>query len=393
MNTDNGLPPLDPNQNPGNSPNLPPAPSYTPPSSYDIPAGNVKSVSGLQVAIVLMLGVMTLLVPLGLYKIGSPTPCTPGMEKKGECVVVAAPSDCTPSVFFMESEFLTCKMIGAIGSEDFKNKNPGKYDDCAKLADKVKNQKGLKCYATAEILKAKIKSAKKPDPMEMPPMDVQKMSALNSLSPSTLTSDLVFTILIVILLLVIMTGASFFAHKKNREGYIHITGVFLIGIFVAYIYRYYVAGFYSGDIVVLMLSLIGAVPMVIIAVSKEGKLGSAKSIPDATPGDYVVDSSVKEAPVPSEALDSTEATKFEKMGMKHTGIGETLFILGFIALVLSLLPIGLVSMGKTSNADANMKKEANKLTSLVKKKAAPSADVNVDVGGSGEEGEEGEGDK
>ncbi|MBN2723456.1 MAG: hypothetical protein JXR95_05230 [Deltaproteobacteria bacterium] len=393
MNNDNGLPPLDPNVTPENSapaPMAPPPPAYNP---YDVPAvGGVKSGSGLKVGIVILLGLLTLLVPLGLFKIGSPHPCGDDRAKKGECVIVQTPSGCTPSVFSMESEFLTCKMVGAVGNEDFKAKNPSKWESCNALNEKIKAQKGFKCYAPAAVLKAKAKGGKLPDPMDMPPLEVQKMSALNSVSSSTITSDMVFTVITILIILGLMAGAAFFSHKKNREGFLHVSGVFLVGIFAAFIYRYYVAGFYSGDIVVMMIALLGVVPMIMMAVSREGKLGTAMGIAQGQGGDYAIDTSKKDVVPPSEALSAAEATKFERMAMKHTAAWEIAFILGFITLVLSLLPIGLVSMGKTSNADSAMKKEAAKLTSLVKKKESATTDVNVDVGEGGS-GEDGEGDE
>ena len=396
MSDMNGLPPEAPNTPPMDMPppnadlqppmGMPPQQNFSAPMggmSME-PAGNIGGGNGMKIGVLVMLAALTLLVPLGLYKIGSPHPCDPKREKAGECKILqSVPAGCTPSRFSMESEYLTCKMVGAVENEAFKASNPGKYEACMSLHAKVTSSK-FKCYALPGLLK-KGPKGKVADPFKMPPLDVQKLSILNALGSGTLTQDLIFTILTTILLLAGMAFASFSAHKKNRDSFIWITAVFVVGMFAAYLYRYLVAGFYSGNVVVLLISLLGGVPIAVIVMGKMGKLGTTGTdMP--VPGEYVIE--VKPAPsVPEEAITAAEATKFEKLALRNTPVLTKVFILGFISLVLMLLPIGLYSMGKTSKADSAMKKEAMKLTSLVKKKAtAEKSDVGAE-----EEGGEGEG--
>ncbi|MBU1240920.1 hypothetical protein KKF84_04455, partial [Myxococcota bacterium] len=232
---------------------------------------------------------------------------------------------------------------------------------------------------------------KSPDPFKMPALEVQKLSILNSLGEQSLSQDLIFTILTMLVLLGGMAFASFSAHKKNRDSFIWITAVFVVGIFAAYIYRYMVAGFYSQNVVVLIISLLGGVPIAVIVMGKMGRLGTTGQDSAVAPGEFTME--VKAPPaVPQDAISMSEATRFEKMALKNTSLGEKVFILGFISLVLMLLPIGLYSMGKTSKADSAMKKEAQKLTSLVKKKAtASTSDVGAEEEAGGANNADGEG--
>ncbi len=395
MSDMNGLPPEVPNVPPqGNAPfadlQAPPPPGspmqqnmYS--GGMEPGGGNISGGNGMKFGVLIMLAAMTLLVPLGLYKIGSPHACNAKREKAGECKVLTnIPDGCTPSRFAEESEYLTCKMVGAVENEAFKEANAGKYDACMKLHAKITNSK-FKCYALPGLLK-KGPKGKSPDPFKMPPLEVQKLSILNSLSGDAMFQDLLFTILTMLLLLGGMAFAAFSAHKKNRDSFIWITAVFVVGIFAAYVYRYLIAGFYSGNIVVLIISLLGGIPIAVIVMGQVGKLGTTGQEGAPPPGEFVVEVKAP-APVPEEPISMAEATRFEKMALRNTSIGEKVFILGFISLVLMLLPIGLYSMGKTSKADSAMKKEAAKLTSLVKKKAtASSSDVGATDEGTGGEG-------
>jgi hypothetical protein len=99
---------------------------------------------------------------------------------------------------------------------------------------------------------------------------------------------------------------------------------------------------------------------VVIGLSKQGKLGVATSISKVQGGDYKFENIQERTDVPEDALTKTEATRFELMAMQHTPILQIVFILGFICLVLTLLPIGLHNMGKSSQADTTMKKQAKK---------------------------------
>jgi uncharacterized membrane protein YgcG len=403
MNDQSGMPPIEPqNQNP-----MPPMGGgqfdYQPPVGP--PPSNLGSSMGAKLLYGLGLGIMVLIVPLGMFKIGSPTPCAGDRLKNGECVVINEAPGCTPKQFSLESEYLTCKMVGAFASPDFKEIDKkfaedyaGKAEACGKLNDEVRKNNGFKCYATEAMFVGKLgKDGKGPDTLAMAPLDVQKLSVLSSVSDSVLTKDMAFTIIIFILLLIIMAAAAFMAHKKNREGFIHVAGVFLVGIFAGYIYRYYVAGFYQGDVVVVILSMLGAIPAVVIAMSAAGRIGKMREeIPTLGAGEYKLAPPEAEKPVITEALPVREATRFERMAMEHTSIFQALFIIGFISLVLSLMPIGLMAMGKSSNANANMQKEA-KISTMMRKSAdeATSSDSMADTeeggGADAPEGEGGEG--
>jgi uncharacterized membrane protein YeaQ/YmgE (transglycosylase-associated protein family) len=340
------------------------------------------------------MGVMTLIIPLGMYKIGTPAPCEGDRLKNKECVVVAEPADCTPSRFNMESAFLTCKMVGAFASPDFKEidkkfaeDNPDKAAACSKLNDEVVKSNGFKCYATSAMFVGKIgKDGKGPDVMGMPPLDVQKMSVLASMPSSVLSGDMLFTIIIFITIMLLMGAAGYMAHKKHRDGFLHVCGVFMIGMLAAYIYRYFLAGFYQGNVMVLIFSLLGAVPLVVIAMSAAGRIGRMKEeniIVGA--GDYKMGAPVPEKPVITEALPVREATRFERMAMEHTPIMRSVFTIGFIALVLSLMPIGLLAMGQSSNANAKMQQEA-KVSTMMRKNAeeATSSDSTAETEEGGE---------
>ena len=133
MSNDLGLPPT-PDQNPGQAPQPPMDGGFAPPPMMGGQApmmmgapggGGFGGSMGIRAGIGIMLGALTLLVPLGLYKIGSPTACSGKRLKNGECKIIATPSACSPSVFNMESQYLTCRMVGAINSEQFKSKNRG----------------------------------------------------------------------------------------------------------------------------------------------------------------------------------------------------------------------------------------------------------------------------
>ncbi|MGM0596409.1 MAG: hypothetical protein ACQES9_05155 [Myxococcota bacterium] len=356
----------------GQNPGQPPAPVNNPMSTGQMGSPTPMSSPGggsswaipmwLKLGVLLMLCAISLLVPMGLLKIGAPTACSDIRQERGECKVLSStPDNCSPSVFNMESEYLTCRMVGAIKNETFAAKNPGKAESCNALHEKV-SEKGYRCYAIGQMLKKNSKG-EKPDPFEMPPLKVQKLSVLNSVSSSTLTKDFIFTILIVLLLMAGMAIAAFLAHKKNREAFIWVAGVYIIGIFAGYLFRYFVAGFYKSEFIIMIISMLGAVPIVVIGLSKQGKLGLATSLSKAQGGDYKYESVEERTDVPEDALAKTEATRFELMAMQHTPILQIVFILGFIGLVLTLLPIGLHNMGKSSQADSSMKKQAKKAIS------------------------------
>jgi hypothetical protein len=336
---------------------------------------------------VIMLAFMTLLIPMGLYKIGSPHPCEGKKAKTGECIVLAqVPASCTPSRFAEESEYITCKMVGAINNDIFKATKPDHFAKCMKLHGMIKSSK-FKCYGIPGVMK-KDKNGKTKDPFTMAPLDVQKFSILNSLSKETLSGDFIFTMLTMILILIGMAIAAYFANKKNRDSFLWITGVFLIGMTSAYIYRYSIAGFYNNNIVVMLIALVGMIPVAVIAMGKNGKMGILTSESDhVPPGDHVY---VIKAPpvVPEDALAPEETTKFQKMGLQNTPIFTKIFILGFIGMVLGLIPIGLQSMGKSSSRASAMDKEAAKMSSLVRKKAAAkgsNVDLNEDEEGDDDE--------
>jgi uncharacterized membrane protein YgcG len=405
MNDQNGMQPLEPqNQNP-----MPPAPTgggqfdYNPSGSYGGPgASQMGTKMSSKLLYGVGLGIMILIVPLGMFKIGSPTPCSGDRLKNKECVVIDNAAGCTPKMFSLESEYLTCKMVGAYASPEFKEidkkfaeENASKAESCSKLNDEIRKSNGFKCYATEAMFVGKTgKDGKGPDVLAMAPLDVQKLSVLSSVSDSVLTRDMAFTIIIFVILLIIMAAAAYTAHKKNRDGFIHVAGVFIVGIMVAYFYRYYVAGFYQGDIVVLVLSLAGVIPAVVIAMAAAGRIGKLRE--DAPPlggGEYRLGAPEVEKPVLMDVLPVSEATRFERMAMEHTNIGRSLFTLGFIAMVLSLIPIGLLGMGKSSNANANMQKEA-KVSTMMRKSAeeATTSDSGGDIEeGGGVESPEGEG--
>ena len=415
MNDQNGMQPLEPqNQNP--MPPPPPAGGQfdygSTGSSYGSPGPNKF---GSSMSNMLLIGVglsfITLIIPLGMFKVGSPTPCSGDRLKNKECVVIDNATDCTPKMFALESEYLTCKMVGAFASPDFKEIDKkfaedyaSKAETCGKLNDVVRKNNGFKCYATEAMFVGKTgKDGKGPDVLGMAPMEVQKLSVLSSVSDSVLSRDMAFTILIFILLLLIMAGAAYMSHKKNRDGFIHVAGVFLVGMFAAYLYRYYVAGFYSGDIVVMIVALLGVGPLVAIAMAATGRIGKMREeMPSMSGGEYKLNPPEVEKPIPMEALPVSEATRFERMAMEHTPISRALFTLGFIAMVLSLMPIGLLAMGKSSNANANMQKEA-KVSTMMRKNAEEATTseggsdteegggAEVDGEGGGEAGGEGGG--
>lgn len=402
MNDQSGMPPFEPqNQNP-----MPPVGG----GQFDYqPVGptpsNLGSSMGAKLLYGLGLGIMVLIVPLGMYKIGSPTPCSGDRLKNGECVVLDNAPGCTPKQFSLESEYLTCKMVGAFASPDFKEIDKkfaedyaGKAETCGKLNDEVRKNNGFKCYATEAMFTGKLsKGGKAPDSLAMAPLEVQKLSVLSSVSDSVLTRDMMFTIIIFILLLIVMAAAAYMAHKKNREGFIHVAGVFLVGIFAGYIYRYYVAGFYQGDVIVVVLSMLGAIPAVVIAMSAAGRIGKSREETSMLgAGEYKLAPPEPEKPVITEALPVSEATRFERMAMEHTSIFQSLFIIGFTLMVLSLMPIGLMAMGKSSNANANMQKEA-KVSTMMRKSAEEatssesSAELEEGGGADAPEGEAGGG--
>ena len=397
MNDQTGMPPLEPqNQN-----EMPPAPptggqfDYGSMGSYGsqgpTPQGTKLTT---KLWYFLGMGIMTLIIPLGMYKIGTPAPCEGDRLKNKECVVIAEPEGCTPSRFNMESAFITCRMVGAFAAPDFKEidkkfaeENADKAQACVKLNQEVVKTNGFKCYATEAMFVGKLgKDGKGPDVMSMPPLDVQKMSVLFSMPASVLNGDMIFSILIFIVILLLMGAAGYMAHKKHRDGFLHVCGVFMVGMLAAYIYRYYVAGFYQSNIVVLIASLLGVIPLVVIAMSAVGRIGRMKEENVMVgAGDFKLGAPVPERPVITEALLVSEATRFERMAMEHTPIGRSLFTIGFIALVLSLMPIGLLAMGQSSNANAKMQKEA-KVATLMRKNAeeATSSDGSAETEAGGE---------
>ena len=109
MNDNNSFPPPG-NENPGmqaqpSNPQMPPQPDMMPQNQGfqpPMPVGNSSQISGISkllIGVMVMLGIMILIVPMGLFKIGSPTPCTGDRAKNGECKVIATPSGCTPKRF------------------------------------------------------------------------------------------------------------------------------------------------------------------------------------------------------------------------------------------------------------------------------------------------------
>ena len=102
MSDMNGLPPDDPFGTEGGNPSpmgidppnpmsAPPDPSMMPPpmsGGYpQQPTGGFELSMGTKIGTLIMLGTMTLLIPMGLYKIGSPAACTAGRAKSGDCIV------------------------------------------------------------------------------------------------------------------------------------------------------------------------------------------------------------------------------------------------------------------------------------------------------------------
>ncbi len=397
MNDQTGMPPLEP-QNQNAMPPAPPAGGQFDYGSMGSYGSQGPAPEGTKLTTKLWyfigMGVMTLIIPLGMYKIGTPAPCEGDRLKNKECVVIAEPAGCTPARFNMEAAFLTCKMVGAFAAPDFKEIDKkfaedyaDKAEACSKLNTEIVKSNGFKCYATEPMFAGKLgKDGKGPDVLSMPPLDVQKMSVLASMPASVLNGDMVFTIIIFITILLLMGAAGYMAHKRHRDGFLHVCGVFLVGILAAYIYRYYIAGFYQGNVMVLIFSLLGAIPLVVIAMSAVGRIGRMKE--EAVmlgAGDYKLDAPVPERPVITEALPMGEATRFERMAMEHTPIARSVFTIGFIAAVLSLMPIGLLAMGKSSSANAKMQKEA-KVSTLMRKNAeeATSSDGAADTEAGGE---------
>lgn len=112
-------------------------------------------------------------------------------------------------------------------------------------------------------------------------------------------------------------------------------------------------------------------------------------------GEYKLAPPEPEKPVITESLPVSEATRFERMAMEHTPVFQSFFIIGFIVLVLSLMPIGLMAMGKSSKANAAMQKEA-KISTMMRKSAeeatASDSSAEIEEGGGVDapEGEAGE---
>lgn len=390
MNDQTGFPPFD-SQNPNPMPPIPSGFDYNPMGSYP-PTSMPKEMGSSKSAIFVygvFLALITLIVPVGMFKVGAPAPCEGERLKNKECVIVENAEGCTPRLFSLESEYLTCKMMNAYAPPDYKEIDKkfaetyaSKATTCAELNNEVRKNNGLKCFATGAIAKAK--GGKAPNVMEMAPLEVQKLSLLNSISSSTLNQDLLFTAFLFIVVLIMMGAAAFMAHKKHRDGFLHIVAVFILGIFVSYLYRYYAGGFFEGNIIILILSLVGIIPVAIIAMSAAGHIGKSRDdiamMNVSSTGEYVLLPPQPEPPVPSEPLAISEATRFERMAMEHTPLPRAIFTLGFIALVLSLMPIGLVSMGKSSNANARMQEEA-RVSALIRKSSeeATTTDSSTEI--------------
>ncbi len=390
-------------QQPG-MPQVPPAPV-----GGSMMAGPVdKGSAGLRWGTGIMLGAMILLIPLGLYKIGSPAPCTPERQKRGECTVLpAVPDKCTPSAFSEDVKGLNLLMTNLIDrktKESIKNGNlvletkpVGDEEEGGEVERVVfpRNPYDLRCFAAPGLIKFKYKNSKKMDIIDIPELDILKMNALTNVDPSLLSKDLIMTILIMILLMGLMGFAGWTAIKKDIDGYGYIFGVFFIGFLAAYLYRYYVAAFYTQDIVVLLLSLLGAIPIGMLMAAKPKK--QEVVIPDYMYGTAGRQYVLEPGPVQIEdvsygELDPSQMTPFIRDVMKKDYLSISL-VGGFLLVVLSLIPIGLIGMSKTSNANQAMQKEAAKLSMLVKKRADQEASFDMgteDDGGDADDEGDGE---
>jgi hypothetical protein len=410
MNNDNGLPPLEPINTdnppppagseqlppPGSDPGLPPPQNFS--MSYDTPkaSGNIHGSFNKKLAIVAVISLFSLLVPMGLYKIGSPAGCSEADAKKGNCVIVKASPKCSPKVFLLESQYLECKMVG-YGSPEFLEKSKVKHDRCVNLENTVKN-KGFRCYATEAILKKKFPTMKEKDlkvfAFKSEPLAIQKLSALNSIPKDALFTDFVFTMLLMLVLLIFMGVAAYLSHKKNKEKFIYVVGVFGIGMIASLSYRFYVAGFYNGEVVILLISLLGAIPIAFVTMGASGKIGRASPVIIPSGDDPLYELKPPEPPKPviEEAVLKAEATKFEKMALQHSKAGDIITIALLLIGSFYLMIMGLGEMGKSSKASSKMDEQSANLMKMKKKKNQPTSDDFDEEGENGDNGDNGDDD-